>query len=337
MKKCFLLPVLIFSLVVLNRCSTEFDINADWKDITVVYGLLDQTEAMHYIRVNKAFLGKGNALQMAQEFDSTNYKKDELEVKLEEYQSNPNLGEPKNSFKLTWDTTSKDLGIFYDPKMPVQTVYKTSQKLSENYIYKLVIANLKTGKTVYSQTNLIYPFTILRPKAGDRFNFIGKQEVNWTSAKYGRAYQLIIRFHFDEINKITKVITPKYVDWVFPKQTVTNLNGGQPMKYIFQAEELFYIISSRVSINNDVRRKPGAVDFMFIVAGDDFNTFLDVNAPSNSVVQEKPGYTNISNGIGIFSCRYKNSKTIDLSSRSIDSLVLGRYTGKLGFYNPIIP
>ena len=58
----FLLPV-----------KKTFNINAEWQDITVVYGLLDQSRFHHYIRVNKAFLGNGNALTMAKNFDSTNY------------------------------------------------------------------------------------------------------------------------------------------------------------------------------------------------------------------------------------------------------------------------
>jgi len=65
----FLLPVLF-----INSCKTDFDIIAPYKETTVVYGLLDPDTSVQYIKINKAFLGEGDALVMAQQMDSTNYK-----------------------------------------------------------------------------------------------------------------------------------------------------------------------------------------------------------------------------------------------------------------------
>ena len=71
MKKRLVFFVFIISLFA--ACSTDFNINADWQEITVVYGLLNQKETTHYIKINKAFLGEGNALTMAQIEDSSSY------------------------------------------------------------------------------------------------------------------------------------------------------------------------------------------------------------------------------------------------------------------------
>ena len=66
--------ILILALsFVFSSCETDFDTIAEWKDITVVYGLLDQKNSVQYIKINKAFLGDGNALVYAQEPDSSNY------------------------------------------------------------------------------------------------------------------------------------------------------------------------------------------------------------------------------------------------------------------------
>ena len=54
-------------------CSTELDILDDYKETSVVYCLLDQTQPIQYIRIQKAFLGPDNALVMAQQYDSINY------------------------------------------------------------------------------------------------------------------------------------------------------------------------------------------------------------------------------------------------------------------------
>src|SRR6187200_3718731 len=96
----FLLSPFLFS------CSTDFDTIADYKEITVVYGLLnpyDSNEVL--IRVNKAYLGEGNALIMAQQQDSINYAH-ALDVTLEKitngvvtatYTLHPYTGIPKDS------------------------------------------------------------------------------------------------------------------------------------------------------------------------------------------------------------------------------------------------
>ena len=36
---------------------------------------------------------------------------------------------------------------------------------------------------------------------------------------------------------------------------------------------------------------------------------MEVNEPSSSIIQERPEYTNIVNGIGLFSCRYNKKRS----------------------------
>ena len=52
-------------LVVFSSCETDFDVNAEWDDVTIVYGLLDPNNEIQLIKINKAYLGAGDAIQMA--------------------------------------------------------------------------------------------------------------------------------------------------------------------------------------------------------------------------------------------------------------------------------
>ena len=47
MKKIFLILSVI--VVVVTSCETDFDVNAEWEEITVVYGLLDASKDTQYI------------------------------------------------------------------------------------------------------------------------------------------------------------------------------------------------------------------------------------------------------------------------------------------------
>ena len=85
MKKYSSLLILAVILFSLASCKKTLTVNAEWKDVTVVFGLLDQTESVHYVKVTKAFLGPGDALQFAAISDSSNYDSLSLQVYMQEY------------------------------------------------------------------------------------------------------------------------------------------------------------------------------------------------------------------------------------------------------------
>ena len=60
--------------ILLSACSNDLNLTSDWKDIPVVYGLLNESDANHYIRVEKAFLDpETSAFLLALEPDSIFY------------------------------------------------------------------------------------------------------------------------------------------------------------------------------------------------------------------------------------------------------------------------
>jgi hypothetical protein len=86
----------------------------------------------------------------------------------------------------------------------------------------------------------------------------------------------------------------------------------------------------------------GHLDFIVDAAGEDFNTYLEVNEPSTGIVQERPEYTNVfdENGneqAGFFSARYSiieegtQLSTDGNAGTSVTQLKTGQYTGDLGF------
>ena len=108
------LTILLLVLSVLFiACETDFEVNANWKEVTVVYGLLDQSNTQQYIKINKAYLGEGNALQMASIADSVNYNPNNLEVKIIKVKEG-SFGSITRLDSIYLDTTLviKDDGLF---------------------------------------------------------------------------------------------------------------------------------------------------------------------------------------------------------------------------------
>lgn len=337
MKKLF--PFITATLFLFSACSTDFDVIDDYKETTVVYGLLDQNDSIHYIRVNKAFLGEGNALHMAQEFDSINYA-NQLSVTIEEIQN----GVVKNTTVLQKDNSiEKESGIFNNSK---NILFSFNSVLNPLSVYKLNLINNSTKNVVTGETPLISNFNIVSPKTTTTsFDFAGSnpavtlnqtKTIEWISGSNGRLYEVILRFHYTEVNKGDNSKVYKYIDWVFPSQKSINLSGGETMKINFKGFEFYKFVASALQSNNDIWRYPGKLDFLFSVASEEFNTYMEVNAPSTGIVQEKPLYSNIDNGVGLFSSRLRDSrKNLNLSTNSLVQLYIGDYTKNLSFCDSV--
>ncbi len=322
MKK--LLYIIVFLTISVFSCKTDFDINANWKDITIVYGLLNQNDTTHYIKINKAFLGNGNALVMAQNPDSSSYGNN-LEVWVEEWKNNSQT----NLWYL--DTTTiynKDPGVFYAPK---QVLYKFKAFLDVNAVYKLYIKNKLNGKLISSSTSLVEPLDIEKPTAQQTavFHSSSPYEVKWSTGLNGKRYQIVVRFNYWEKVFGATDSTQKYVDWDLGSYVSTGTNGGEEMETTYNGQSFFSFLRAKIGNPPNIIRHVATpnVDFIFSVAADEFNTYMEVNAPSTGVTQEKPQYTNIDNGIGIFSSRFQMDRKLAMHPYSLDSL----YNGHLGF------
>ena len=46
--------LIVLTTILFQACKTDFDINAPWKESAIVYGILNQNDTIHYIKVNKA-------------------------------------------------------------------------------------------------------------------------------------------------------------------------------------------------------------------------------------------------------------------------------------------
>ncbi|MBL7931495.1 MAG: hypothetical protein JNL60_06320, partial [Bacteroidia bacterium] len=71
---------LVALVLVFAGCKNDVDLNAPYKEIPSIYAVLNPYENVQTIRINKVFLGEGDANVMAKVSDSVNYAPDELSV-----------------------------------------------------------------------------------------------------------------------------------------------------------------------------------------------------------------------------------------------------------------
>ena len=73
MFKKIAIPFFSISLI-FSSCSTDFDLNAPYETIPVVYGLLDQSKDTQFVKINRSFLGYGNNVDYAAINDCTHFE-----------------------------------------------------------------------------------------------------------------------------------------------------------------------------------------------------------------------------------------------------------------------
>jgi hypothetical protein len=301
-------------------CEEEFNTNASYQDISVIYGLIDPGEDTIFLKINKAFLGEGNVMEMVKIEDSSTYVNG-LEAYIEEWEN----GNFIKAYQLdTITLKNKEEGVFYNP---YQVIYYVPYQpaTSRDYQLKVYVNN----RVITSQTNLVNDFSISKPSAGSKFVMFRKDtdgEIEWISAKYGKRYEVVIRFNYKEVLLDSPDTLYKYVDWGMGTKKSVKDEGGEEMKIAYSNDGFYTFLENSIpyldpDIEANVKeRYTNDVDFIIAVAALDLNTYIEVNEPSNSIVQERPEFSNISNGIGIFSSRFKNFRIKRIHPETVQTI-----------------
>lgn len=343
-QRLLLLSILTVT-VFIQACKTDFDINAEYKDITIVYCLLNQKDSVHYARINKAFLGNENALVMASDPANSLYPYEDLTVTVEEYVNDV----VTNIYPLdTVVVYNKEPGTFGNP---AQVLYAFTAQLNQNAIYKLKILNNKSGKLVEAESVIVNNFSFEKPYVPPvppppqiyklpSLSFIGTSPITleWKTGKNGVRYQANMIYYYQEMS-LTDTVTRMF-EWKLGTVKTNNITGGETMRIDIVKESFYVKLSDNIPYNPDVRRRSLYLEFVIYVAGKEFNTYMEVNEPSTNLVQEKPEYTNISNGIGIFCSRYIKDEVsssdqrpirFQLNPQTIAEIKVNQHTNHLGF------
>ena len=65
------LGIIAMLVMLFNRCDNSLNVTADWKEIPVIYGLLNPSASENYIRINRAYLNQeGDAISYGSVADS---------------------------------------------------------------------------------------------------------------------------------------------------------------------------------------------------------------------------------------------------------------------------
>ena len=303
-----------------SACETDFDVNAEWEETSVIFGLLDASDEnkLQKIKISKAFLGNMDAYQMAQYSDSINYGVDELDVKIYKWDFN----QLEDSVELIAVPTYRDGEIFYD-SIIVYQFDNVNSFLQKGYEYELVVKNNKSGNLVSSRTEIVtgFDFDNIFTTKSKSFQFglytnndFSSSTITWDDSNdNGKIYQLDLIIHYTEI--MDGFYTEDSLIYSLP------LIDDTESKIKIEGNSFFNFLALNLYKNQSVIRYFNEIDMIMTVGSEDLETYINVNKPITGIIQERPQFTNINNGIGLFSSRFKKIRfDYDLTSSTLDYL-----------------
>jgi len=355
----------VFSVLIFSSCKNDLQLNAPYKEIPSIFAVVNPQDKIQMIRINKVFLGEGDANVMAKVADSVNYGPGELSVKLERYVNNTKTQATSSP------SSDQNVIIFRDSVIETnagafsttQRVYVTSDKLFTTGDYVLTVTNTKTKNVFTARSTAldsvkhsgIIPLTD-NYYYGDPAN-LGQLDnsavwINYsslTATYYIRIlpnesviYQLTMRLNYID-SLISGQTQYNYVNYSFARQNLKEAipagNQGPYITNTFKGPDLLNTVAealskSSVPLTSISGRRMYKIDFIINTSSQDYLDYLDFSAPSLSIAQDKPIYSNFEGrkAIGIFAFRSRYYIQREMHNDFKNMFAINKTTCKYKFY-----
>ncbi|MEP6648211.1 MAG: hypothetical protein ABJC12_14065 [Saprospiraceae bacterium] len=321
------IPGLLIVISFLSACSNELVVVDKWKDIPVVWGLLNKSDTAHYIRVEKAFLDPTtSAYDIALIPDSLYYPHAIVTLK------RINSGQVFTLERVDGDLEGypRDSGVFAQSPNFLFKIKANVINLVVNEKYEFSL-DKGDGTVPVTGNTIILPKPVLRnPAVGNLLGFRPKSQFTfmWNQIDNAGIYDLKLRFHYLEKSPSTgNVYLPKSVEWTVENSIIENefkIDGG----------DFYSALKSNIKEDFEATRRFDSVDIIVWCGGKELEEFVKITHANTGFTstQDIPTYTNLTEGLGIFSSRNVSYNTgFQLTPQALDTLRKGIQTKPLRF------
>lgn len=327
MKKIhFALVALIGLALSFQSCKDDIEITGEFVETAVVYGLLDQADSLHFIKVTRAFIGPGNAYEIAQIPDS-NYFSSVVGT----------VTELSSGRVFTLRDTiipNKDQnGVFYAPNQKVYyfdnthitSTNSSGASLNENSKFRLDL-NINNGLfTVTGETELVNSISSSNVTSQFQYRFVDNQG-DYRSTAIQVSNLGTINHKASQFNTTIEITIEEFIGsnssfktfkWNLGDATTT----GNAITFTASGNTFYEVVKENCT-NDPSITKRNLISMNTVITGgsETLKRYIDANQPVSGLAQSKPTFTNLtaSGGhpvIGIFSAR----QTISINSPFISS------------------
>lgn len=320
--------LLCFMVVVgVSACSSDIDLYADYKDIPIIYGLLDAKADTNYIKITRIMYAQGDAYQVATNPDSSNYP-GKLDVRMVEYCNGDSIRE------IVFDTITihnKQPGLFYAPS---QKLYYTTAPLNMNgktnkYNYRLTV--VLPHQTVVTTTDLVGNESFGIQSLGVNFSkecFGTRRPFLFRPATSAGFYQVGMAFTFLEQRTPNGDSVPRTMVWDLGYWNELDLSThmeGSSYVFYYRPESFYEKLgdfiggdTAIVGLQRFITDYP--VEITITAGGEDLRQYV-YNNPSEGFVAGDNEFSLIDGGYGVFSSRMVTRGKVRLAGSTVPELL----------------
>ncbi|BDS15153.1 hypothetical protein [Aureispira anguillae] len=357
--------VLGISLMTQYSCSNEVEVVGIWKDIPVVYGVMNREDSIQYIRIERAYLPPNqSALDVAQIPDSLYF--DTNEVKIQLFYIHQPSGDtiewpkPFERVNLADEGIVREPGIFQNNP---SYVYKTTGGSTFDLLLK--IQNYKTGNTFYARTEAVntkntilfttpsYSLVPLKPIVWRDLNLQNNEiyqslTVELSGNGFASIYDYKFRFHYKEYEidnqglEVPGTRTNKSIVWKAASDFIPP--STSQTKRVIKGENFYQFLGGALSdvTGTNTRRCAGYLE-VFVDGGSaslrDYILARKSNEGFVGGLYPSEPYSNVQGGYGVFATssrlerkdRASDPRLMRMSNLTYQHLSEGQYTKHLGF------
>lgn len=319
--------------LLMQSCSNEFDLTATWKDIPIIYGALSLADTAHYIRVEKAFVDpEKNAFETAQIADSLYYENASVEL----VRLSDNKVFTLRRVDGNVEGFDRDTGIFAHSPNYLYKIRANELQLKGGDLIQLRLNRGENKEIVTAQTRILPNMGYLEGKPPSQINAWNVDipiRVAWrTNSADAVIFDVQVEFKYSELPSSGQV-SFKSQTW----KPFTNYQVQESTSFIqveLESDQFFAFLGNSIEADPTIRRAFRGVDIKVYGGGKEIAEFVNITFANSGITgsQDPPVYTNISEGLGIFTSKSEAVvKDIQFGPGARDSLVRGRFTKDLNF------
>ncbi len=331
------LLVLLAGLV-LSSCDNSIDLYGPEVETPVVWCLLDAADSIHYVRLQRSFQAEGQSgITAAADPDKIYYPEDGVSLLVTE-SIGAVEGRTWTLQRVIGDTLdqTKETGLFADSP---NVLYRFDAGLLADATYNLAISLVNREGEFRAETALVKSFPVYypgNPATEIDYSDTGRYTIQWVSAAGGQLYDGFFELFFEEFDgsfwQRRQIRYP-----LFRNKVRLETQGFEVMQAEVQ-NILFYTgLRSTLPPSLPGTRRFLQLDLLISASGPDvYRLYLNNQASLGiSGLFITTVYSNLSNGLGIFSSRrITRVRQLRLTPATLDSLACGAITRNLGFARP---
>jgi len=297
----------LFSIVIIFlSCTNEFSLNAPFKEIPVVYGLLSRADSIHFIRIEKAFIDdQTSALDLAAEPENLYF--DNITVALvREKGGNEFLLDRVDGRQFG---LNREEGIFATTPNILYKIDRDELNLQEEESYSLIVRYADSEELLTSATTpVVSDLRLNRPIPGEQklpLRILEDDEITivWGADETAKFFDVALIIHYEEFNPDDpNSMVKKSIEWKLAKNLVAD---DGPNRVEPDGIEFYRFLKAEIDENSAVLRILKTIDVRIDAGGEELFNYINVGQANTGITSANvvPGYTNLTSGVGIFASR----------------------------------